>query len=82
MSTESIETVEGDARELSAGEVHALLAAPAASTGSIENALRDLLATIELHTDCMDGRIERAALDPYIERAEELLGQTLEGIIK
>ena len=44
--------------------------------------LADLIATIELHTDCMDGRIERLALDPYIERAEDLLGMTLEEIIK
>lgn len=49
---------------------------------NLETALRELLATIELHTDCMDGRIDRAALDPYIERAEELLGESLEEIVK
>lgn len=47
----------------------------------IEEALRELLATIELHTDCMDGRIDRAALDPWIEKAEEALGETIEEII-
>ena len=48
----------------------------------IKRCLRDLIATIELHTDCMDGRIDREALDPYIERAEDLLGERLEEIIK
>ena len=48
----------------------------------VKAVLRDLLATIELHTDCMDGRIDRAALDPYIERAEDLLGESIEEIIK
>lgn len=40
----------------------------------LEDALRNLLATIELHTDCMDGTIDREALDDWIEEAEELLG--------
>lgn len=48
----------------------------------VRGCLRDLMATIELHTDCMDGRIDRAALDTYIERAEDLLGETIEEIIK
>jgi hypothetical protein len=39
----------------------------------IERSLRDLLATIELHTDCMTGQIDRAALDDYIEAAEKIL---------
>jgi hypothetical protein len=48
----------------------------------LRHVLRDLIATIELHTDCMDGRIDRTTLDPHIERAEDLLGETLEEIIK
>ena len=48
----------------------------------IENALRDLLATIELQTDCMDGRIDREALDPWIEKAEDVLGVTIAEIIE
>jgi hypothetical protein len=48
----------------------------------LEACLRDLIATIDLHTDCMSNRIDREALDPYIERAEDLLGQRLEEIIK
>lgn len=40
-----------------------------------QQALRDLLATIDLHTDCMDGHIDRAALDPWIEKAEAALNQ-------
>lgn len=48
----------------------------------IENALRDLLATIELQTDCMDGRIDREALDPWIEKAEHVLGVTIAEIIE
>lgn len=40
----------------------------------LEEALRNLLATIDLHTDCMDGMIDREALDDWIEEAEELLG--------
>lgn len=43
--------------------------------------LRDLIATIDLHTDCMNNSIAREALDPYIERAEDLLGETLAEII-
>lgn len=48
----------------------------------IRQCLADLIATIELHTDCMDGRIDREALDPWIERAEDLLGLTVGEIIK
>ena len=44
--------------------------------------VRDLIATIELQTNCMDNTIDRATLDPYIERAEDLLGESLEDIIK
>ncbi len=40
----------------------------------IEQALADLLASIELHTDCMSGQIDREAIDPWIEPAEALLG--------
>ena len=36
-------------------------------------ALRDLVETIDLFTDCMDNRIDREPLDPYIERAEQIL---------
>ena len=48
----------------------------------LEIALRDLLATIELQTDCMDGRIDREALDPWIEKAEDVLGVTIAEIIE
>lgn len=41
----------------------------------LESALRDLGATIDLHTDCMTGLIERSALDSYIDAAETLLGE-------
>jgi hypothetical protein len=51
-------------------------------TGDLTRVLRDLLASIELHTDCMDGRIDRVALDPWIEKAEDLLGETIAEIIK
>lgn len=34
--------------------------------------LRDLVATIDLHTDCMTGTIDRDVLDPYIDQAERL----------
>ena len=46
----------------------------------VKRVLRDLVATIDLHTDCMSNKIDREALDPWIERAEDLLGQTLEEI--
>lgn len=49
---------------------------------TVEHALRELLATIELHTDCMDNTIDRAALDPFIEQAEQALGTTIEEILK
>lgn len=39
----------------------------------LEKALCDLLATIELHTDCMTGQIDRESLGPYIEIAEALI---------
>ena len=48
----------------------------------LKRCLRDLLATIDLNTDCMDGRIDREALEPFIERAEDLLGESLEEIVK
>ncbi len=47
----------------------------------VKGVLRDLVATIDLHTDCMSNKIDREALDPWIERAEDLLGQTLEEIM-
>lgn len=34
------------------------------------HALTELLATIELHTDCMSGEIRLDVLEPYIEQAE------------
>lgn len=49
--------------------------------GDLRRVLRDLIATIELHTDCMNNRIDREALDPYIERAEDLLGEKIEEIL-
>ena len=36
-------------------------------------ALRDLVATIDLFTDCMDNRIDREPFDQYVERAEQIL---------
>lgn len=45
----------------------------------LRGCLRDLICTIDLHTDCMDGSIDREALEPYIERAEELLQERLIG---
>lgn len=39
----------------------------------LETALHHLLASIDLFTDCMDNRIDRAPLEPYIETAERLL---------
>lgn len=44
----------------------------------LEATLRDLLTTVDLHTDCMTGLLERSALDPYIEAAERLLGEDWE----
>ena len=41
---------------------------------NVEQALRDLVAQVELHTDCMDGRIERDALDEQMDAAERLVG--------
>lgn len=72
--SEELETTEGDACHLSADEVHALVAP---SSDDLRAVLRDLLATIELHTDCMDGYVDRSALDRYIERAETLLGESI-----
>lgn len=40
----------------------------------LEEALRNLLAQIELHTDCMTGQIESDALIDFVEEAEELVG--------
>ena len=41
---------------------------------SLEKALRDFVAQVELHTDCMDGRIDRAMLDEQMDAAETLVG--------
>ena len=35
----------------------------------IEERLRELLAAIDQHTDCMTNQIDRAALDPNIDQA-------------
>ena len=43
-------------------------------TKSLQNALCDLVAQIELHTDCMDGHIDRSALAGQIDAAEKLVG--------
>lgn len=51
--------------------VHSLQeTAVAIENNKLRALLRDLLATIELHTDCMSNMINREALDPYIEQAE------------
>lgn len=42
---------------------------------ALENALRDLVATINLHTDCMTGELDSAPLAQYIEAAELVLGE-------
>lgn len=88
----SLEASEDDAIPLDAKDVKKIMVGASSRfggpttdqvfVGDLKSCLRDLVATIELHTDCMDGRIDREALDPYIERAEELLGQSLEEIIK
>jgi len=39
-------------------------------------AAKELLATIELHTDCMTNDIDRSALDDYIEALEQALEQS------
>lgn len=41
----------------------------------LEVALRDLLFSIYLHTDCMDGHIDRSGIESYIEAAEKVLGE-------
>lgn len=91
MSLGAIETSDEDAIPLDALQVGALIRGSATHfggptadqvlVGDIRACLRDLVATIELHTDCMDGRIDREALEPYIERAEDLLGETTIEII-
>lgn len=40
----------------------------------LRKAMRDLISQIELHTDCMDGRIERESLDAQMAAAEHLVG--------
>lgn len=45
-----------------------------ARQAALEAALRDLVAQVELHTDCMDGRIDASALDAQIDAAERLVG--------
>lgn len=51
-----------------------ILTQQATRIASLEEALRDLVAQIELHTDCMDGRIDRVMLDEQMETAEALVG--------
>jgi hypothetical protein len=50
--------------------------------GDLRSVLRNLLATIELHTDITSGLIDRNALAPYIEQAEDLLGESIGDIIQ
>lgn len=40
----------------------------------LEEALRNLIAQIELHTDCMDGTIDSNVLVDWVDEAEEVLG--------
>ena len=51
-----------------------ILSQQAARIANLEGALRDLVAQVELHTDCMDGRIDRVMLDEQMEAAEALVG--------
>ncbi len=39
-------------------------------------AAKELLATIDLHTDCMTNDIDRSSLDDYIEALEQALEQS------
>lgn len=40
----------------------------------LATALRDLVAQIQNYTDCMDGKIDREVLDPFIDTTEALVG--------
>ena len=57
-----------------AGRTHFADDETLARIAALEAALRDLVATVELHTDCMSNEIYRAALEPWLERAEAVLG--------
>lgn len=64
-------------REAQAQLQEALAATVAAEhrAEQVKNTLRDLVATIDLHTDCMDGSMNTAPLAQYIEAAEVVLGE-------
>lgn len=57
------------------GRTHFADDATLARMAALGAALRDLVATIELHTDCMSNEIDRAALEPWLEKAEAVLGE-------
>ena len=44
----------------------------------IEERLRELLAAIDLYTDCMTNQIDRAALDPFIDQGFIALSERCE----
>lgn len=46
---------------------------------ALQAALRDLVATIDLHTDCMTNTIDREALEPWLLAAEAVLGDAVVG---
>ena len=45
---------------------------------AIRDAAVDLIETIDQHTDCMDNRIDREALDPWIDRLQQLVDEQTE----
>lgn len=51
--------------------VHLADTAPA-----VISALKELIATIELHNDCMTGEVPFDVLEPFIERAEEAIHES------
>ena len=72
---------DGSNTEYAFAECRPLPAFPLAALireSKLEKALRDLLGSIDLHTDVMDGHLDRSGIEADIEAAEQLLGEDWE----
>lgn len=71
---ESANTARRDAQALHQDALAATVAAEHRAEQA-ENTLHDLVATIDLHTDCMDGSMNVGPLAQYIKAAERIIGE-------
>lgn len=63
------------ANQIKIGRLERSLDAAITNAETAIRLLRDLCASIELHTDCMTGELDRAAIEDAVAAAEQFVGK-------